>query len=88
MYDMLSIRREIKKDLKGLVKTNITSNAKSHLIIKKLIDFANEREMGMVKEMNVSEVVVRIQPHRMCEGQEDSPHSEAMPTLEIKASHS
>ena len=41
VFDMLSIRKEIKNDQRALVKTNITSNAKSHLIVKKLIDFAN-----------------------------------------------
>ena len=49
IFDMLSIRKEIKHDQAALVKTNITSNAKSHLIVKKLIDFANEREIIMQK---------------------------------------
>ena len=41
---MLSIRKEIKKDSSTLVKTYIPSSNKAQFIIKKLLDFASERE--------------------------------------------
>lgn len=45
LYDMLSIRRQVKNDTKHLVQTNISvglgTNNKSAIILKKLMDVAN-----------------------------------------------